>query len=90
MIDHLAGASGDTPTPEWTQWMQKLAAHPNLFIKLSSFYDVYAGRAPTWQAPTTVAAYRAHFDVLMNAFGPRRLAWGSNWPVNELGGSFPD
>jgi predicted TIM-barrel fold metal-dependent hydrolase len=35
-----------------------------------------------------VSAYKAHFDVLMSAFGADRLIWGSNWPVCELGGSF--
>ena len=39
-------------------------------------------------APTALAAYEPHFDVLMTAFGEDRLIWGSNWPVSDLGGSF--
>jgi L-fuconolactonase len=38
-----------------------------------------------WLAPSDLAAYKAHFDVLMTAFGPDRLIWGSNWPVSNLG-----
>lgn len=89
VIDHLAGAKGDTQTSQWASWMRRLAAaHPNLYVKFSSFYDMYAGSASTWAAPTTLASYKPHFDVLMSTFGPARLIWGSNWPVSELGGSF--
>jgi predicted TIM-barrel fold metal-dependent hydrolase len=38
--------------------------------------------------PTDLAAYKAHFDVLMTAFGAERLIWGSNWPVITLHGTF--
>ena len=33
------------------------------------------------------AAYKAHFNVLMTAFGSKRLIWGSNWPVIGLPGT---
>ena len=36
----------------------------------------------------TSRAYKAHFDVLMTAFGSDRLIWGSNWPVIALHGTF--
>ena len=64
---------------------------PNLYIKFSSFYDMYVGAGDgnhVWSAPTDLAAYKAHFDVLMSAFGADRLIWGSNWPVSALGGTF--
>jgi predicted TIM-barrel fold metal-dependent hydrolase len=93
IIDHLAGAKGAVPTPEWELSMRRLAdLCPNLYIKFSSFYDMYQvgdGNTP-WQAPTDLAAYKAHFDVLMTAFGEDRLIWGSNWPVSDLGGTFAD
>jgi L-fucono-1,5-lactonase len=91
IIDHLAGAQGAVPTPEWELSIRRLAdLCPNLYIKFSSFYDMYQvgdGNTP-WTAPTDVAAYRAHFDVLITAFGPDRLIWGSNWPVSNMGGDF--
>jgi predicted TIM-barrel fold metal-dependent hydrolase len=91
IIDHLAGASGATPTPEWELAMRRLAdLCPNLYIKFSSFYDMYVvgDGNHIWTAPTNLSAYKAHFDVLMSAFGEDRLIWGSNWPVSDLGGSF--
>jgi len=91
IIDHLAGAQGAVPTPEWELSIRRLAdLCPNLYIKFSSFYDMYQvgdGNTP-WSAPTDLAAYKAHFDVLMTAFGPDRLIWGSNWPVSDMGGDF--
>ena len=93
IIDHLAGAQGLTPTPEWELAIRRLAdLCPNLYIKFSSFYDMYVvgDGLHRWTAPTDLAAYEPHFDVLMSAFGEDRLIWGSNWPVSDLGGSFSD
>jgi predicted TIM-barrel fold metal-dependent hydrolase len=88
IIDHLAGAQGAVPTPEWELAMRRLAdLCPNLYIKFSSFYDMYqtTDGNSSWLAPSDLGAYKAHFDVLMTAFGPDRLIWGSNWPVSDLG-----
>jgi L-fuconolactonase len=89
IIDHLGGAQGATPTPQWERSMRRLAdLCPNLSMKFSSFYDLYqvGDGNSAWVAPVDLAAYKAHFDVLMTAFGPNRLVWGSNWPVSDLGG----
>jgi predicted TIM-barrel fold metal-dependent hydrolase len=92
ILDHLAGAAGDSPTPAWELSMRRLAdQHRDVSIKLSSFFDMHnptATEDKPWKAPTELAAYKAHFDVLMTAFGADRLIWGSNWPVCELGGDF--
>jgi L-fuconolactonase len=91
VVDHLAGAKGQKVEPRWAEGIRKLAAHPNVYLKFSSFFDMYNPR-PTeddgWKSPTTMASYKPHFDVVMDAFGPDRLIFGSNWPVVNLGGSF--
>jgi L-fuconolactonase len=93
IIDHLGGAQGLTPTPEWELSIRRLAdLCPNLYMKFSSFYDMYQvgdGNRP-WIAPLDLAAYKPHFDVLLTAFGPDRLIWGSNWPVSNMGGGFAE
>jgi L-fucono-1,5-lactonase len=89
IIDHLAGAKGPKVDPAWAEWMHKLAQNRNLYIKFSSFFDMYnpaATEDEPWKAPTEVASYKPHFDVLMKEFGPDRLIFGSNWPVVALGG----
>jgi predicted TIM-barrel fold metal-dependent hydrolase len=89
MIDHLGGAKGETPDPKWVSAMQKLAARPRVYIKFSSFFDMFnpaGSEDEPWQSPGDLSAYKPHFDVLMQAFGADRLVWGSNWPVVEQGG----
>jgi predicted TIM-barrel fold metal-dependent hydrolase len=49
---------------------------------------MYAPGDVVYASPTDLAAYKAHFDVLMSAFGADRLIWGSNWPVITLHGTF--
>jgi len=91
IVDHLGGARGEKVDPAWEDGIRKLAAHPNVFMKFSSFFDVFnpkTSEAEPWTSPAALAAYKPHFDVLMDAFGPDRLIFGSNWPVVNLGGSF--
>ncbi len=90
IIDHLGGAKGPPPVdPTWELEIRRVAdVCPNLSMKFSSFYDMYAPGDVVFPTPTDLASYKAHFDVLMTAFGPRRLIWGSNWPVITLHGTF--
>ena len=90
IIDHLGGAKGPPPVdPTWELEIRRLAdVCPNLYMKFSSFYDMYAPGDVVFASPTDLASYKAHFDVLMSAFGADRLVWGSNWPVITLHGSF--
>jgi L-fuconolactonase len=90
IIDHLGGAKGPPPIdPTWELEIRRLAdVCPNLSMKFSSFYDMYAPGDVVFPSPTDLGAYKAHFDVLMTAFGPDRLVWGSNWPVITLHGTF--
>jgi len=92
IIDHLGGAKGPAPVdPTWELEIRRLAdVCPNMYMKFSSFYDMYAPGDIVFPSPTDLASYKASFDVLMTAFGADRLIWGSNWPVIELHGSFED
>jgi L-fuconolactonase len=90
IIDHLAGAKGKTPTPEWEADVKRLAKHKNIYIKFSSFFDMFNPAATEdnpWKAPTDLASYKPHFDVLYKAFGADRLIYGTNYPVVTLGGT---
>ena len=90
IIDHLGGAKGPPPVdPTWELEIRRLAdVCPNLNMKFSSFYDMYAPGDVVYPTPTDLDSYKAHFDVLMTAFGADRLIWGSNWPVITLHGTF--
>jgi L-fucono-1,5-lactonase len=89
IIDHLAGAKGAKVDPTWAESIHKLAQNKNIYIKFSSFFDMFnpaATEDEPWKAPTDVASYAPHFDVLLKEFGADRLLFGSNWPVVALGG----
>lgn len=90
IIDHLGGAKGTKVDPEWEAAMTSLAKeHKNVYVKFSSFFDMFnpaASEDNPWKSPSDLASYKPHFDVLMKAFGPDRLIFGSNWPVVALGG----
>jgi L-fuconolactonase len=90
IIDHLGGAKGPAPVDAaWETDIRRIAgACPNLYMKFSSFYDMYAPGDVVYASPTDVASYKPHLDVLMNAFGENRLIYGSNWPVIDLHGTF--
>ena len=88
VVDHLAGAQGPRVDPTWERSMGMLARNQNLFIKFSSFFDVYNPKTTEdepWQAPTNLAAYKPHFDALMQSFGPERLLFGGDWPAVDFG-----
>jgi predicted TIM-barrel fold metal-dependent hydrolase len=95
IIDHLAGAKTAAVDPQWQKDIKELALNKNVYIKFSSFFDMF-NPSPTgdesmpWTATKMVADYKPHFDALFEAFGADRLIFGSNHPVVVLGGSMKD
>jgi L-fuconolactonase len=90
IIDHLAGAAGREPTAAWRADLRALAACPNVHMKLSAIFDMFnpgPNENAAWDSPLEADAYRAHFDEVLEAFGPERVIFGSNWPVTEMSGS---
>lgn len=77
VLDH--GAKPDLHTGSdlaaWTAGIRDLARHPNVWCKLSGLVTETGWAA--WDLGTIRRAY----DVLLDAFGPRRLLFGSDWPV---------
>ena len=64
----------------WTQQMREMAALPNVVCKISGL--VTQADWAHWQADE-VLGYAA---VAAEAFGPERILFGSDWPVNEVAG----
>jgi L-fuconolactonase len=67
----------------WTEQMKRLAQHTDLKCKLSigprgeDMEFIFANLGQGW--PVEVIKRRT--AVLVEAFGPERLMWGSDWPV---------
>lgn len=86
VINHigLMPIDGEAISSAWVTHYQRLAAQPNIFMKVSGMLEVSTLRP----APTSVDFYRPTLDALWNAFGAERLIYGSNWPVCEIAGSY--
>ncbi|WP_078901928.1 amidohydrolase family protein [Actinacidiphila yeochonensis] len=68
----------------WAAGVTALAALPNVACKLSGL--VTEADWTTWR-PADVLPYARH---LLDAFGPGRLLFGSDWPVCTLAASYAD
>jgi predicted TIM-barrel fold metal-dependent hydrolase len=68
----------------WREGVAALATMPNVVAKLSG---VFAYCAP---GTATLATVRPWVETVIEAFGPERCLWGSDWPVvNVRGGDLP-
>lgn len=89
IIDHMGGgkiSQGKIVPSTWNNRLQKLAAIPNVYIKISMLYTL-SGQNP---APTQPSFYREFIDQVVKAFGPKRVLYGSNWTLSEMRGSYAD
>ncbi|WP_269931849.1 amidohydrolase family protein [Aminobacter sp. HY435] len=92
IIDHaakpaLAAESSDTRHAMWETGMAALARHPQVHCKLSGLLtELPADRRSTPEK--AAAALRPTVEKLLDWFGPRRIVWGSDWPVLTLAASF--
>jgi L-fuconolactonase len=59
----------------WAERIRELAARPNVYCKLSGL--VTEADYKNW----TEEQLRPYFDLVLDAFTPRRLMFGSDWPV---------
>ena len=81
VIDHGAKPDiADGALASWADAMRAIARDSGAFCKLS-------GLVTEASVDWTAAQLKPFVDVLVDAFGPARLMWGSDWPVvNEAGG----
>ncbi len=87
VVDHCMkpqiGKNGvvDTGFEFWAAGMARIAQETNAFCKLSGIVTEAGDR---WTAQT-LRPYAAH---VLDAFGPDRVMWGSDWPVCLLQASY--
>lgn len=76
ILDHLAKPRiRDAAVSPWRENLRELAKRPNVYCKLSGIVTEADHR--TW----TPQQLRPYMDAALEAFGPRRLMFGSDWPV---------
>ena len=85
VLDHIGKppikAGGMDP---WRENMRKLAAHPNVWCKISGLSTEADHRNWTRQQ------IRPYIEFSLETFGFDRSMYGSDWHVLELAGSYPD
>lgn len=85
VIDHLAKPHiKSQKLDDWETNFRAAAKFPNLHCKLSGM--ITEADWKTWK-PDDLKPY---VDVALEAFGPDRLMYGSDWPVCELAGTYSD
>jgi predicted TIM-barrel fold metal-dependent hydrolase len=78
---------------EWRQGMARVAQHERLTVKFGGMAMAIAGfrwhrRAQRPRADELAAAWRPYFDVCLELFGPERIMFESNFPVDRKGADY--
>ncbi|MEU1471199.1 amidohydrolase family protein [Streptomyces sp. NPDC005761] len=85
VLDHAGKPPIATgPAHPWADDLRALAALPNTVCKLSGL--VTEADAHDW----TVKDLRPYADTAIDAFGPGRLMFGSDWPVCRLAATYTE
>ncbi|MEV6243885.1 amidohydrolase family protein [Lentzea sp. NPDC051838] len=84
VVDHCSKPAVGSDVGEWAELIRSVAAHENVTCKLSGL--VTEADWKSWD----VASLRPYFEVVLDAFGPERLMFGSDWPVCLLAASYDE
>jgi L-fuconolactonase len=83
VLDHIAKPRiRDGALSPWRENLHELARRPNVYCKLSGM-----ATEADW-AKWSAGSLRPYFEVALEAFTPKRLMFGSDWPVLEVAGSY--
>jgi L-fuconolactonase len=83
VIDHLAKPRiREQVVDGWLEPLRAAARFPNVYCKLSGMVTEADWR--NWKP----ADLRPYVESALDAFGPERLMFGSDWPVCELAGTY--
>jgi L-fuconolactonase len=83
VLDHLAKPLIKAGSLQpWREQICELAKAPNVLCKVSGI--ITEADHGAWRETNL----RPYLDVVLDAFGPDRLMWGSDWPVCLLAGSY--
>ena len=76
VLDHIAKPRiGENAFEPWCTNIRELARRQNVFCKVSGMVTEVDWK--TWNEEQL----RPYFDVVLEAFGPKRLMFGTDWPV---------
>jgi L-fuconolactonase len=83
ILDHIGKPRIiDKELSPWRENLRALAQRPNVYCKISGMMT-----EADWSS-WTEDLLKPYFDVVLEAFGPERLMFGSDWPVCLLAGTY--
>jgi predicted TIM-barrel fold metal-dependent hydrolase len=96
MIDHVGGVVGigayagrmTEIFETWRSYIRDLAQYPNLWLKLGGLgMDItgfdFPERTPPAGSEEIAAAWRPYIETCIEAFGPERCMFESNFPIDR-------
>lgn len=83
VIDHISKPDIKSQSySNWEYYMSKISEFPNVRVKLSGL-----ATEANWQT-WTPDLFKRYVEACLEFFGPKRLMWGSDWPVCLLAGDY--
>ena len=83
VVDHIAKPRiKERVISPWKEKMHELARRENVYCKVSGM-----ATEADWEH-WTAEELRPYFDVVLSAFGPKRMMFGSDWPVVTMAGGY--
>jgi L-fuconolactonase len=85
VIDHLAKPEiKNGIIAEWRKGIEKFTSYENVYCKISGM--VTEADLEFWE----LEDFRPYLDTVLEVFGPKRIMFGSDWPVCLQAGTFED
>jgi L-fuconolactonase len=72
----------------WSACIREIAAMPHVMCKLSGLVTEAGWQNNPGLNPADERMIHTCFDLALDAFGPERLMFGSDWPVCELAADY--
>jgi len=92
VIDHLCKPDltviNYTTDPSFIAWRTAiftLGKSKRSYMKLSGLFEEMTDKVKTWSAEDIFSSIIPWLAVVVAAFGPSRIMFGSNWPVCTVG-----
>lgn len=83
VIDHIAKPDiKHRNIDKWAKAIRSLGQHENVFCKISGMIT-----EAEWEG-WTISDFNPYLDVVFEAFGTKRVMFGSDWPVCNLAGGY--
>ncbi len=82
VLDHFGNATlNDNSLEQWKKDLRTIAEMPHVSVKLSGLLT----QLPANSDPQKISSI---FKIVLEAFGPQRALFGSDWPVLNLNGNY--